>query len=330
MAESTMQSKRYSSDDYASRTETIIRWDRIFTYLVLGFGTLLALLPFVWMFNWSFMAPFEVGTGQFVPSKLLPANIAQATAEAEAAGIENYNVWTEYVFANYLEAWFEGDLGRYMWNSIRIIAIQLTGLFVVCVPAAYAFARMQFFGKNFLFTLMLTTLMIPGVVTLIPNYLTVIWLSRLSEGVFGPAGAWINSWQALTIPFMASAFTIFLLRQFFAQIPKDLWDAAQIDGSGHLGFMVRIVLPLSRAPLFTVALFTFVGTWNGLIWPLLVNRAEEWKPIAQGLQAFVQTDSPNAAHLQMAAAVITVLPIIILYFFAQKQFTEGLWSGAVK
>ena len=177
---------------------------------------------------------------------------------------------------------------------------------------------------------MLTTLMIPGVVTLIPNYLTVIWFSRLSETVFGPAGQWLNNWPALTVPFMASAFTVFLLRQFFQQIPQDLWDAAQIDGASHMDFLLRVVVPLSRAPIMTVVTLAFIGSWNALLWPLLVVQTDEWRPIAFGLERFVNADATNDQQLQMAAAVLTILPILVLYFFTQKQFTEGLWTGSVK
>lgn len=316
--------------DAPRRPRKPVRWGRVATYMVLVMGMVMSILPFLWMVNWSFMSAFEVSTGRFVPSRLVPENIQEAAAVALEEGDEDFNVLTGFVFANYIEAWQRARFSQYMWNSIRITAIQIAGLLVVCVPAAYAFARMNFFGRNFLFVMMLTTLMIPGVVTLVPNYLTVVWFSRLSQSVFGPAGAWLDNWPSLTIPFMASAFTIFLLRQFFAQIPKDLWDAAQLDGAGHLGFLFRVVVPLSRAPIFTVVIFTFIGTWNALLWPLLVITTDDWRPIAQGLQYFVQTDADNESHLQMAGAVITVLPIIVLYFFTQKQFTEGLWSGAVK
>lgn len=302
----------------------------ILTYTVLSVGTILALLPFVWMVNWSFMSGFEVAAGEFAPTRLLPANFPAAIAEAEADGIEDFDILADHMFANYVEAWERGKFSQYMWNSIRITTIQITLLLLVCIPAAYAFARLKFYGKNFLFGAMLTTMMIPGVVTLVPNYLTVVWFSRLSETAFGPAGAWLNNWPSLVIPFIASAFTIFLLRQFFTQIPDDLWDAAQLDGAGHIGFLTRIVIPLSKAPIFTVAIFTFVSAWNSLFWPMLVITSEEWRPIAQGMQFFVQTDAEAEMNLQMAAAVITILPIIVLYFFTQKQFTEGLWSGAVK
>ena len=156
-----------------------------------------------------------------------------------------------------------------------------------------------------------------------PNFLTVSWLHRASPI------AWLNSWPALTIPFMTSAFSIFLLRQFLRNIPSDLWDAACIDGAGHLRFLFQIVLPLCRAPLRTVAMFTFIGSWNSLAWPLLVTNTPDWRPISVGLQQFVREAGPEV-HLQMAGAVIATLPVLIAYFLIQKEFTEGISMSGLK
>jgi ABC-type glycerol-3-phosphate transport system permease component len=231
---------------------------------------------------------------------------------------------------NYTEAWEIANFGQYMWNSSRITAITITGLLIFCIPAAYAFARMRFAGRNILFAALLTTLMIPDAVTLVPNFLTIVWLDRFSKAMFGDSWAWFNSWPALTVPFMASAFSIFLLRQFFAQIPNDLWEAAQLDGAGHLRFMVFVILPLSRAPVMTVITFAFIGAWNSLLWPLLVTQTNDWRPVAAGLSNFVSAEAPSDFHLQMAASVIMVIPILIMYFFTQKQFTEGIASSGLK
>ena len=151
----------------------------------------------------------------------------------------------QLLIGNYPQAWEVANMSQFMWNSIRITFITVTGELLFCIPAAYAFARMEFYGRNVLFGVMLSTMMIPSIATLIPNYLTVVWISRLSQNVFGDAGQWLNNWPSLTIPFMASAFSIFLLRQFFAQLPAELWDAARIDGAGHLRFLRSVVLPCS-------------------------------------------------------------------------------------
>lgn len=271
---------------------------RALGYLVLAAGGLLAVLPFLWMLSWSLMTNVEVTVGRVLP--------------------------TDVLWSNYLTAWDKANFSQFMWNSSRITAITVCGLLMFCVPAAYAFARMRFWGRNVLFAIMLATLMIPDIVTLIPNFLTIVWINRLSQSIFGPAGAWMNNWPSLTIPFMASAFTIFLLRQFFSQIPDELWDAARIDGAGHLRFLLRVVVPLSRPAIMTVVIFSFIGSWNALLWPLLVIQTDEWRPVAFGLTKFVQADAGDEFHLQMAASVIMILPILLLYFFAQKQFTVGI------
>ena len=277
---------------------------RMIGYVVLAAGGLLALLPFLWMVSWSLMTNIEVTVGRVFPAQVL---------------WENYGI-----------AWDKANFSQFMWNSSRITAITVCGLLLFCIPAAYAFARMRFWGRNVLFALMLATLMIPDIVTLIPNFLTVVWINRLSQSLLGPAGAWMNSWPALTVPFMASAFTIFLLRQFFTQIPDELWDAARIDGAGHLLFLLRVVVPLSRPAIMTVVIFSFIGSWNALLWPLLVIQTDEWRPVAFGLTKFVQADAGDEFHLQMAASVIMIVPILVLYFFTQKQFTAGIATTGTK
>lgn len=281
-----------------------IPWGSIFDYTVLVIGTVVAIMPFLWMVSASLMTQNEVQRGRFIPA--------------------------DPNLGNYTDAWEIANFGQYMWNSSRITAITISGLLVFCIPAAYAFARMRFAGRNVLFATLLTTLMIPHAVTLVPNFLTIVWLDRFSKAMFGENWAWFNSWPALTVPFMASAFSIFLLRQFFAQIPDDLWEAAQLDGAGHIRFLIFVMLPLARAPVMTVITFAFIGSWNSLLWPLLVTQTNDWRPVAAGLSNFVRTDAPGDFHLQMAASVIMVIPILVMYFFTQKQFTEGIATSGLK
>jgi ABC-type glycerol-3-phosphate transport system permease component len=280
------------------------RWSRAAIYAVLIAGAVLAVAPFLWMVSMSFMSPGEIVIGRVFPEQLL--------------------------FSNYADAWQRANFAQYMWNSARITVIQVVGTLLVCVPAAYAFARMNFVGKNIVFTLMIATMMIPEIVTLIPNFLTVVWIGRLSASVCGESCGWLNNWPSLTVPFMGSAFSIFLLRQFFTQIPQDFWDAAQIDGAGHFTFLRRVVLPLSRAPLMTVVIFTFINSWNALLWPLIVVQTDDWRPVALGLQKFISADAGGLFQLQMAASVLMTLPVIALYFITQRQFTEGIVSSGLK
>jgi ABC-type glycerol-3-phosphate transport system permease component len=270
---------------------------RILTHLVLGLGAFLALAPFVWMICTSLMTQGQALSGRLIPS--------------------------EVHLENYAEAWNEAKFALYVRNSAIIAGLTIGGQVVFSTLAAYAFARMEFFGRDFLFILFLSTMMIPEVVILIPNYLTVIWLGRI-----GPL-PWVDNWPALTIPFMASAFSIFLLRQFFAQIPDELWDAARIDGAGHIRFLWQIIVPISRAALMTVIIFTFVGSWNALQWPMIVTNSPAWRPVAYGLSSFIDEAGPEL-HLQMAGSVITIIPILVLYFLVQKQFTEGIATTGLK
>lgn len=274
-----------------------VDFGKILTYSILTLGSFIAIVPFLWMLSASLM------------------NLTEATGRRVLPRIPQWD--------NYIEAWSGANFQDYFVNSVIIAAITIGGQIILSTLAAYAFARVKFPAKNFLFTLMLATLMIPEAVTWIPNFITVTWLGRV-----GPI-PWLNNWPALTVPFMASAFSIFLLRQFFAQIPSELWDSAQIDGAGHLRFLVQIVVPLAKPAILTVILFTFIGSWNALAWPMLVTTSPDWRPISYGLSSFLD-EAGAQVHLQMAGSVITVFPILILYLFVQKQFTEGIATTGLK
>jgi len=293
MANTTIASGSRKTTDQGNK----VNYAKILTYTILTLGALLAIVPFLWMMSASLM------------------NLTEATGRAVLPRIPHWD--------NYVEAWTGANFQDYFVNSVIIAAITISGQVVFCTLAAYAFARVNFPAKDFLFTLMLATLMIPEAVTWIPNFITVTWFGRV-----GPI-PWINNWPALTVPFMASAFSIFLLRQFFSQIPSELWDSAQIDGAGHLRFLIQIVIPLAKPALLTVILFTFIGSWNALAWPMLVTTDPEWRPISYGLSSFLQ-EAGALVHLQMAGSVITVMPILILYLFVQKQFTEGIATTGLK
>jgi ABC-type glycerol-3-phosphate transport system permease component len=251
--------------------------------------------------------------------------IPEDLSECRTAGRKVSYFFAEFIGANYYEAWKTARFNEYMWNSVRLTAITLVGILIVSTLAAYAFGRMDFPGRNFLFAVLLSTMMIPETVTMIPNFLTIT-----GNNPFLPFINWYDNWPALTVPFMAGFFNIFLLRQFFAQIPDELWDAARIDGAGHLRFLIQVVLPLSKAPIMTVTIFAFIGSWNALLWPLIATKAgSDWWPISVGLQNFVSEAGPQT-HLWMAAASISMLPVLILYFLAQRQFIEGIATTGLK
>ncbi len=274
-----------------SRTLTIL------TYTLLILGALLSLVPFVWMISTSLKTIGEALGSSFFPSELH--------------------------FENYVEAWDRANFSQYFLNSIKITAISLVGSVSISVLAAYGFARIKFPGRDLIFGILLSTMMIPAMVLIIPNFLLVTWLGRI-----GPI-PWLNNWPALTVPFMGSVFSIFLLRQFFAQVPDELFDAAQIDGAGHLRFLTTVVLPLAKAPLMVIVVLSFMGSWNALAWPMLVTNSPEWRPIAVGLLNFI-TEAGQQINMMMAGAVITIIPILILYFFTQRQFTESIARSGLK
>lgn len=270
---------------------------RLIIYIVLIVGAIVAIIPFLLTVSVSLMNLSESGGRTLLPS----------TPQ----------------WGNYERAWRDARFGLYFWNSVRIAAITVSGQVVFSTLAAYAFARMSFPAKDFLFALLLSTLILPEAITWVPNFITVVWLGRVTPVT------WINNWPALTIPFMASAFSILLLRQFFQQIPEELWDSARIDGAGHIRYLWTVVVPLSRAALVTIVLFSFIGSWNALAWPILVTTTPDWRPISYGLLSFLD-ESGAQNHLRMAGAVITILPLLVLYFFTQKQFTEGIATTGLK
>ena len=236
--------------------------------------------------------------------------------------------WT-MLFHNYKQAWTEADFSLYMRNSVFITVLTVGGVLVTGTLAAYAFARMKFPGKNLIFSFYLATYMIPGAVTIIPNYLIIVGLEDFFTTNFGMANAWYNNWTALTIPFMINAFSVFLLRQFFAQIPDELYEASLIDGCGHFRFLWKIVLPLSKAPIMSVVIFNTIWAWNQLQWPLMVTNTARWRPITVGLSSFI-SEAAALTQLIMAGSVITTIPILVLYFFTQQQFTEGISTTGLK
>jgi ABC-type glycerol-3-phosphate transport system permease component len=220
-------------------------------------------------------------------------------------------------WVNYRVAWQEARFGLYFRNSVIITAVTIGGIVVTSSLAAYAFAKLRFFGRDLIFSILVATLMIPQTVLLIPNFVIV---ARLG---------WIDRLPALTVPFLASAFHIFLLRQFFSQIPNELIEVAKIDGASHLRSLISIVVPLSKAPIFTVVFLCFIYTWNSLQWPMVVTQTPRWRPIAVGLSVFITEAGPET-HLRMAGAVIAVLPVITMYFIAQRQFTEAITRSGLK
>jgi multiple sugar transport system permease protein len=223
------------------------------------------------------------------------------------AKTEKIRAW----WGNYPDAWNEINLLKLYLNSIFVAVLGTFGQVITSSMAAYAFARLTFPGRDKLFLAYLATMMIPGSVTMIPVFVIMRTLG------------WINSYPALIIPGMFSAYGTFMLRQFFMGLPTELEDAAKIDGSSYLGIWLRVILPLSKPALATLTTFTFIGFWGSYMWPLIVTITEELRTLPIGLQYFVGIHATNYTQL-MAGSMIALIPVLIIFIFNQRYFVEGI------
>jgi sn-glycerol 3-phosphate transport system permease protein len=218
---------------------------------------------------------------------------------------------------NFPRALAMAPLPRYLLNSVIQSSLVTFSHLLLGSLAAYAFAFIPFRGKQFVFLVFLSTMMIPWEATLIPNYLTI---GRLH---------WKDTFQGLAAPFLATAFGTFLLRQFFMSIPKDLQDAATIDGCGHLRFLTTIVVPLARPALGTLAVYSFLQTYNQYTWPLLITNKPEMRTVQIGL-ALLQDEERFMWNVVMAGVVLILIPTFTLFIAGNRQLIRGLTAGAVK
>jgi sn-glycerol 3-phosphate transport system permease protein len=215
------------------------------------------------------------------------------------------------------DAWSQGRLGRYLTNT-TIVALIITSVqLVTSIASAYAFSFLKFPFKRLVFGIFLSTMLVPLEVTLVVNRRTIDSLG------------WLNSFQGLTIPFVATAFGTFLLRQVFMQIPPDLREAAQMDGLGHWGFMKEVAIPLVRPTLGALGLFSFLSSWNQYLWPSLITTEDDMNTLQTGLRLLASSDL-DKPNLIMAGTIIAAVPILIVLVLFQKQLVRGLTAGAVK
>jgi sn-glycerol 3-phosphate transport system permease protein len=217
----------------------------------------------------------------------------------------------------YRDAWTQGRLGRYLLNSAVVAIIVTTCQIVTSVLSAYAFAFLRFPLKNLVFGLFLATLLVPLEVTLVVNRRTVDSLG------------WLNTFQGLAIPFLATAFGTFLLRQGFMQVPKELREAGEMDGLGHVGFLREVAVPLVRPTMGALGLFSFLATWNQYLWPRLVVSEKDMNTVQSGLRLLqsADIDKPNLVY---AGTIVAAIPIFIVLVIFQRQLVRGLTAGAVK
>ncbi|HEU5287746.1 MAG TPA: carbohydrate ABC transporter permease [Candidatus Limnocylindria bacterium] len=220
---------------------------------------------------------------------------------------------------NYQEVWNKAPWARYFANTLLVAGSNTLGELVTSVLAAYAFAWMNFKGRAALFALLLATYMMPGEATLIPNFVIV---SKRYLNLY-------DTYWVQILPFLATAFSIFLLRQQFLSVPRELYDAAIIDGAGHLRFLWSVVLPVSVPALVTVSIIAFYGSWNAFQWPLIVTSTPDIRPIQVGLNAF-RAEAGSSYHLLMAAASFVVAPIVLLYLVGQRYLVQGVARTGIR
>lgn len=266
-------------------------------YLLLLVGAVTMIGPFLWMVSTSLKEPGAV----FSYSK------------------DWWREWipTTFVWQNYVKAWKVVPFGLFYLNSIFVTVCITFGQVATSAMAAYAFARLKFPGRDKIFFGYLATMMVPAAVTMIPVF---ILLEK-----FG----WIDTYKAMILPAVFTAYGTFMLRQFFLTLPKDLEDAAKIDGCSYLGIFWRIILPLSKPALATLTTFTFMGSWMSFMWPLIVMNTHEKFTLPIGL-AYFQSLHGTDWTLLMAGSVMMILPILIVFIFCQRFFVEGIKLSGIK
>jgi len=271
--------------------------------------SVLALL-FIFPFLWSFLTSVKSTTEVFAQGLTLPA------------------VWR---FDNYGQALASYNLLRYLWNSTVVSLIVAVAHLLLASTAGYAFARLDFPGRNLCFLAVVATLMVPSQATLVPLFILVKqWPLLGGNDLWGQGGfGMLDSYWALTVPLFATAYGTFLLRQFFLTLPADLEDAARIDGCSEFGIYWRITLPLSGPALATLAIFSFQNLFNDFVWPLVTTRSDVMKTIQVGLAQF-RREGTTEWTLLMAGTMIATIPILIVFLLGQRYFTQGIALTGIK
>jgi multiple sugar transport system permease protein len=271
-------------------SETLVK---ILTYLLLSIVGATMILPLLWMLSTSLK---EAGAVFAFPPQWIPKPL---------------------LWENYANAWKSMPFGRFYLNSVFVAVMVTAGQVITSSMAAYAFSRLNFPGRDNLFLGYLATMMIPGSVTMIPVFILIKQMGL------------IDTYTALILPGFFSAFGTFMLRQFFMGLPRELEEAAKIDGCSLFGIFWKIILPLSKPALATLTTLTFMGSWGNFMWPLIVTNSLEMKTLPIGLQSF-QGQYSTDWTLLMAASIIVLLPVIVVFLVNQRFFVEGIQLGAVK
>lgn len=269
-------------------------WLTMVRYLLLTAAAAAIAFPFLWMAFASFKPAEDIFTTDF---RLLP---------------------THWEVSNFAKAWHMAPFGRFYFNSFLCAVISIAAQVITCSLAGYAFAKIRFKGRGLIFTLMLTSMMIPGEATVIPNFLLVTKLHM------------INTYAGLTITSLTSVFGIFLLRQVYMTIPDALIDAAKIDGCSELRTFAAIVFPCTGSGVVTIAIFGFIDAWNAYMWPLTVTNSSAMRTLQIGLSYMINPDLGPNWPLIMAASTMIILPVILLFIWFQQYFVDGMAQSGLK
>ena len=262
-------------------------------YMALVLFAIITLFPFYWMIASSLKTSFEVIQ---VPPSLLPKSLK---------------------FENYTIAFKMATFVRYFINTIIVTVLSIISTVILAILSAFAFANFEFKGRDLIFAIFLASMMIPGEVLIVTNFKTI---SNLG---------WIDTYRALFVPYMANVLYIYMLREFFLTVPKQLYYAAKVDGAGDWKFLWSILVPIAKPSIITICILVGINSWNAFLWPLLVTNSVEMRLVANGLTAF-QSDAGNSYELLMAASTIITLPIVLVYIFLHKKIMSGISIGGIK
>ena len=292
-------------DTKGSKRKQILVKIGLYAFLI-GFATIV-IIPFYWMVLTS-LKSFDLIYTETQPSLIIPIK--------------------DMVFRNYLSALDAAPYFTYMRNTLIVAFFATTGTLVTTITASFAFARLNFKGRDILFAVLIATMMIPGEMFVITNYITV---SRL--GWYSPLGdqSFTQAFLALTTPFMTSVFYIFFLRQAFKQIPDELYLAAKVDGTSDFKYLMRIMVPIASPTIITITILNAMGTWSAYIWPTLVTSKDEFRLVTNGLRnAYTDFSGQTAFNEQMAAAMIVTIPLLITFLFLRKYIMRGVSRAGIK
>ncbi|WP_329005026.1 carbohydrate ABC transporter permease [Kribbella sp. NBC_00709] len=283
-----------------------IRPGRILLYVVLTVGALLMITPFLWMVLTAFKSDLEILKFSWLPGELR--------------------------WRNFTEAMQTAPFLRYFRNSALIAIGETAFTLAVCTTAGYALAKLPLRGGKMLLNYFIVLLLVPFQIILVPLFMIVKSIPLFGgNNILGHGGiGWLNSWWGLIIPLGAAPLFTFLARQFYVSLPDELAQAARVDGLGEFGIFWRIMTPLIKPALITIAVFQIEAAWNGFLWPLMITTSDEMRPLQLGLAIFSQNPAEIQWPYLMAGTALATLPMIVLFVFAQKRFVEGMANVGIK